>query len=110
MLRSFNLGDADRFARGFTSRGQFHPYTASIHGSGFIGRPKIAAFVRKRYAAGDGWTAIALHPPANFFGDRAIYQLVLRVVNVGEGGAKLVIDCRSGLLSAWVGPGVSQPG
>jgi hypothetical protein len=114
MLRSFNLGDGDRFARGFTPAGQFHPYTASIHGTGFIGRPKIAGFVRARYEAGDGWTATALHPPRSALPWKAVYGVRLRVshqmVAVAEQGAKLVVDCRSGLLRGWIGPAVKQPG
>jgi hypothetical protein len=114
MLRSFNLGDGDRFARGFTPAGQFHPYTVSIHGTGFIGRPKIADFVRARYAAGDGWTATALHPPRVGLPWKAVYGVRVRVshqtVAVAEQGAKLVVDCRSGLLRAWIGPAVQQPG
>lgn len=116
MLRTFNLGEADRFARGFAPAGQFHPYTGSISGVGFVGRPKIAAFARKRYVSGDGWTAIALQPPSGNVGlpERAIYQLMLRIttrtVTFAEGGAKLVVDCRSGLVTAWIGPGVRQPG
>jgi hypothetical protein len=110
MLRSFNLGDGDRFARGFTPAGQFHPYTASIHGSGFIGRAKIAGFVRARYVARDGWTGTSLHPPSgDALRDRAVYLLRLRIAEQA-GGAKLVVDCRSGLVHAWIGPGVRQPG
>jgi hypothetical protein len=110
MLRAFNLGAGDRFARGFSAAGRFHPYTASSSGTGFVGRAKIAGFVGARHAAGDGWTGLSLHPPAGGVSrGTAAYLLKLRLAD-RVGGAKLVVNCRSGLLRAWVGPAVGQPG
>jgi hypothetical protein len=116
MLRSFNLGSGDRFAGAFTPGGQLHAYTASNPGSGLSGRAKIEEFVRSRFTAGDGWTGLSLQPPSGTAGlpARTPYHLVLRVTHQGssfaQGGVKLVVDCRSGLLHAWIGPGIRQPG
>ncbi|HEU0303247.1 MAG TPA: hypothetical protein VFR32_01570, partial [Gaiellaceae bacterium] len=105
------------FARQFVSRGQFHPYTASIGGRGFIGTKAMLRFVRARYKAGDGWTATALMPPLGSIGlpEEAVYLLRFRVTyqgtSVGDSvGAKLVINCRTGKLRQWTGPALRLPG
>lgn len=114
-VAAFNVGRADAFAHAFTKRGEFHPYSASI-GAGFIGRARIARFVNDRYRAGDGWTATRLQPPRGSVGlpKWAVYGLSLRVGHQGtllgeEVGAKLVIDCASGLLTRWIGPSLPEP-
>lgn len=89
---------------------QFHPYTFRIKGSGFTDRKAIVDFITERHRAGDGWSAVKLAAPTGDVGlpDRAIYALGFRITQRGafirRGGAKLVVDCRSGLLLAWVGP------
>jgi hypothetical protein len=115
-LSAFNLGAGEDFAKQFVRRGQFHPYTASIRGSGFVGDSRIARFVRARYAAGDGWTATSLRPPQGTAGlpSRAIYGLEFTVSHQGapfadRSGSKLVVDCSSGLLKGWVGPASKLP-
>jgi hypothetical protein len=115
-LSSFNLGDTGVFTKQFAHSGQFHPYTASIRGSGFVGRARIARFVRARYAAGDGWTAVRLAPPLGTAGlpSSTVYGLELAVRHQGaavaeRAGTKLVVDCMSGLLQRWVGPALKLP-
>jgi hypothetical protein len=115
-LSVFNLGFGPDFAKHFALRGQFHPYTGSIKGQGFIGRGRIAGFVRTRYRKGDGWTASRLLSPQGSVGlpKRAVYGLAFRVSYQGavvaeQAGAKLVVDCRSGLLTRWVGPSIKIP-
>jgi hypothetical protein len=116
VLSVFNLGFGPLFAKNFVRRGQFHPYTGTIKGSGFVGRGRIADFVRTRYRKGDGWTASRLLSPQGSAGlpTRAVYGLDFRVSYQGavvaeHAGAKLVVDCRSGLLEKWVGPSVKLP-
>jgi hypothetical protein len=102
-------------SRHFTKRGQFHAYTGTIHGTGSVGRAQIARFAAARAAAGDGWTATVLHAPVGKPAPptRAVYGLGLRIYRNGlaarSGGAKLVVDCRSGLLLKWIGPGTTAP-
>jgi hypothetical protein len=115
-LTAFNQGLGDDLARLLVARGQFHPYTSSIKSPGFMRRPAIARFVGNRYHRGDGWTATRLFTPQGSAGlpSRAVYGLDLRVSYQGTTvaehvGAKLVVDCSSGLLRAWVGPATGTP-
>ncbi len=112
-LAAFNTGVGDEFSRQFVNRGEFHPYSRR---AALVGAKTISRFVSRRYKAGDGWTATALSPPTGAVGlpDVAVYRLELRISYQGElieerAGAKLVVDCRSGKLRRWVGPGVRRP-
>jgi hypothetical protein len=113
-LRAFNLAGAKAFARTFTRGATMQPYTGSQPPPNLRGRSQIAAFAIRRAARSDGWTAAKLFPPTGTVGlpTEAIYGMTLRVSSPhggGENGAKLVIDCRSGLISHWVGPGLAAP-
>jgi hypothetical protein len=115
-LSAFNFGDGARFAKQFVRNADFHPYTASIRGHGFVGGARIARFVRSRYAAGDGWTATRLLPPHGRAGlpSSTVYRLDFVVshqgATVAEGaGSKFVVDCASGRLRRWVGPALATP-
>lgn len=116
-LAAFNTGLGADFGRQFVRRGQFHPYTASIGGTGFVGAKAMRSFVHARYTAGDGWTATALRPPTGSAGlpAEAVYTLELEVSHQGArvtatATAKLVVDCGSGKLRRWAGPALSLPG
>jgi hypothetical protein len=116
VLSVFNLGFGPLFAKHFALRGQFHPYTSAIKGTNVVGRGRIASFVRARYRKGDGWTASRPLSPQGSVGlpKHAVYGLEFRVSYQGaviaeQVGAKLVIDCRSGLLQTWVGPSLKIP-
>jgi hypothetical protein len=115
MLRAFNLGEGDAFARQFARNGDFHPYSATI-ALALVGRAAISEFVSARRGAGDGWSAVALGPPLGRVNlpERAVYALRLRVSRRqlvwADGAAKLVVDCRSGAVARWVGPGIWPPG
>jgi hypothetical protein len=116
MLVAFNAGFGDDVAKRIIARGQFHPYTGSIAGGGFVGKRAIARFVRARYRAGDGWTATRLVTPQGSVGlpAAAVYGLEFRVDYQGAlfaepAAAKLVVDCDSGLLARWVGPAIKTP-
>lgn len=116
VLAAFNVGLSDTFAKRFVARGQFHPYTGSIAGAGFVGRRAIARFVRARYRAGDGWTATRLLTSQGSVGlpNEAVYGLALQVSYQGAlyaepASAKVVVNCRSGLLATWVGPAIKTP-
>jgi hypothetical protein len=108
-LGAFNRGDGAKFVDGFV-RPRFHPYSFRIAGSGFSDRGSIVRFVGERHQAGDGWSATGLAPPTGEVGlpYEAVYSLSIRITQRGapvrRGGVKLVVDCRSGLLSGWVGP------
>jgi hypothetical protein len=113
MLQAFNTGDAAGFARGFTEDGFFQPYVGTfseIGLHGLQGRSAIEEFAAVRYEAGDGWTGRRLEPPQGDVGvaREAIYGLRLELSTFGEAtgmaGAKLVIECQSGLVATWVGP------
>jgi len=115
-LSTFNQGLGDDFAKRFVTDGQFHPYTRSIAGAGFVSRQAIARYVGTRYHAGDGWTATRLFTPQTSVGvpSKAVYGVDLRISHQGAAvaehvGAKLVVDCGSGLLRAWIGPAIRRP-
>lgn len=114
-VEAFNSGQAESFAASFLEGGgQLSPY--DVGGSGFVGRERIAGFVTDRYRGGDGWTLTALWPPVGRVGlpREAAYGVDLIVVQKSSGfrraeGAKVVIDCASGLIRAWVGPPFAPP-
>jgi hypothetical protein len=112
-LRAFDLAGANAFARNFTRGANAQPYTDTRPPLNLRGRSQIADFAARRTAHGDGWTAARLLPPAGGAGaGGAIYGMTLRVSSRsggGENGVKLVIDCRSGLISRWVGPALAEP-
>ncbi len=117
LLSTFNQGLGADFARRFAASSQFHPYTGSVTGGGFRRRPAIARFVGNRYRAGDGWTATRLLVPQASAGlpSKAVFGVGLRVSYQGREaaarvGAKLVLDCRSGFVRAWIGPALKLPG
>ncbi len=111
-LTAFNGGRGTVFARHFVAqRPSFHPYTASQ--PQLLGRARIARFVTRRHARGDGWTGTALHAPQQTDRKTGIYLLDFLISSPGKpltpASAKAVIDCRSGLFSTWVGPAVASP-
>ena len=111
-LRAFDLGGANAFAANFAHAAEMQPYTASKTFVSLRSRADIASFAAARAAAGDGWTARALMPPAGSAGlpREAVYGLVLRLNWHGDdAGVKLVIDCRTGLIARWVGPALAPP-
>jgi hypothetical protein len=115
LVRAFNIGAGDAAAAQFIRRGNLHPYTASITGYGFLGRGAIARFVGARYRLGDGWGIGSIGSPQGSVGLPAetVYGVGIRVTSRsrphGEGGTKLVVDCRSGLFRRWVGPALELP-
>jgi hypothetical protein len=105
IVGAFDAGLGDRFLRGFArSRISFEPYDRPVQ------RRAIASFVSDRYRRGDGWTATRLSPPVGRAGlpAEAVYGVELRLSRAGAvsrtSGAKVVVDCRSGLVRRWVGP------
>jgi hypothetical protein len=108
-VEAFNLGRADSFADAFLKTGQLSPY--DVGGRGFVGPAAIEGFVSERHKAGDGWTLTDLAPPLGSVGlpREAAYGAGLIVQQESahfrkQEGAKVVIDCASGLIRAWVGP------
>lgn len=113
-LGAFNTGRGDAFARNFAPRMVFVPYdgTSLAPRGGMFRRALAAEFVRKRYLAGDGWTALALVPPSGGSGlpAAAVYTVSLEVLVAGRivapRSAKVVVNCATGLIRDWVGPRV----
>ena len=116
MLELFNSGHAGAFAEHFATPA-FHPYSSRIAGRGFQSRQEITAFAAHRHRAGDAWSAARLEPPQGEVGlpREAVYGLVVAVSQHGQGGrvesggAKIVVDCRTGLVSKWLGPSDGPP-
>jgi hypothetical protein len=113
-LEAFDSGRGDAAAASFARRSLFVPYdgTTLAPRGGVTSRPAIAGVVRKRYAAGDGWSARALLPPLGGSGlpHDAVYTVTLEVLVGGRlfapRSAKVVVQCGSGLIRNWVGPRV----
>jgi hypothetical protein len=113
IVHTFNTGRGGSFARNFTRRPSFQPYTGDL-GRRYATAPRVSRreltrFVNSRYEVGDGWTVSRLLTPQGSVGApvTAIYGLSLTVSYPGgnvQGGAKIVVSCSSGLLRRWVGP------
>ena len=113
MLHALNSGGAGGVAAAFTTDGRFQPYNASVR-SPFRGRAAIKGFAAKRIAAVDGWTASELDPPAGGPQTPAAAYTVTLVAYTngrpdGAGVARMVVDCRSGLIREWAGPALPLP-
>lgn len=113
MLRAFNHGHGRQAARAFADEGSLEPYsgTADAPHPLAVGRRLISTYVVQRHDAGDGWTARAVAPPSGRGGKplRAIYgvRLVVRLRKIEKAAAaKVVVNCRTGLIEKWVGPRV----
>jgi hypothetical protein len=123
LLRAFDAGRGSAFARGFDRAADFEPYNGSsfalkpaLKPGGHITRSDIARYVQSRHRAGDGWTGVVLLPPQRRAHppNDAIYGLALTVrlgsqTQTGR-GAKIVIDCDTGLVRVWLGPVVHPAG
>jgi hypothetical protein len=113
-LGAFNTGRGDAFALNFAPRMVFVPYdgTSLAPRGGMSRRARAAEFVRKRYLAGDGWTALSLVPPSGGSGlpAAAVYTVSLEVLVAGRivapRSVKVVVNCVTGLIRNWVGPRV----
>jgi hypothetical protein len=110
-LSGFNAGLGPAFGKHFVRGARFHAYTAAEPGR--RGRAAIARFVSRRYDAGDGWTGTALRPPRRTGARTVVYGVDLLLSSLGKpltsSGAKVVFDCRSGLIRSWIGPAVAAP-
>ena len=114
-VQAFNSGHTDSFAESFIETGgQLAPY--DLGGRGFVGREAIEGFASERHEAGDGWTLTDLAPPLGEIGlpRETAYGAGLIVRQEAAqfrkpGGAKIVIDCASGLIRAWIGPPHGPP-
>jgi hypothetical protein len=103
-LSAFNAGLADVFARQFAQRPTFRPQRRALRSRRAITRHALA-----RYRAGEGWTANRLE----HVGPTSRYRLSLSVVHqtrpLARRSAALTVNCASGLISSWLGPGVRTP-
>jgi hypothetical protein len=113
-LSAYNLGLGDVFADSFVRDGEFQPYT--MRWPGLAGRAQIMRFVRNRYRAGDGWTALRLSSPRQLLPlpGVALYFLHFRITYQGapsgkQAAARLRVDCRNGKLIRWYGPARPVP-
>jgi hypothetical protein len=107
MLTAFNGGVGDSFARDLTRRATFQPRARAFRQS-----REIAAYASSRYHAGEGWTATRLER-LRAGGRTTPYRLSLEIVHqtkpVARGRVLVTVDCASGLVSRWLGPGVRTP-
>jgi hypothetical protein len=93
---------------------QLSPY--DVGDRGFVGRAAIEEFASERHKAGDGWTLTDLAPPLGrvglpregTYGEGLIVQQESAHFRKQE-GAKVVIDCATGLIQTWVGPAFGPP-
>lgn len=112
-LRAFNRGDARAFAAKFSARGEFQPYLAYPGGGNYIGKNAIQGFVRRQHRLGDAWQAIIFQLPTATSPGHGEFSLRLDVIRGGqtlfENGTKIVIGCKRGLISHWVGPTPPTP-
>lgn len=113
MLQAFNRGDGAHAAAAFAQTGSLEPYTGTQDAATprAVGRRLIARYVVERHRTGDGWTASTVAPPSGHGGRprHAIYEVRLVVQLRGvehAAAAKIVLNCRSGLIEKWVGPTV----
>jgi hypothetical protein len=99
-LHAFNRGKPRAFAAAFDRHAHFQPY-------GVRYRLVPARFTRSRHRFSDGWTAVDLFLPIEARG-HGIFGVGVRVTRAGEelfeNGVKLVVDCRTGRFSTWLGP------
>ena len=118
VVHAFNSGRGQALASNFTRRAGFQPYLGDVGRKyarrGLVDRRELSRFVRERYAAGDGWTAMKLLAPQGSSGLPAttVFGLRLAVSSPAgrvEGGTKIVVSCSSGLVLRWVGPVYSRP-
>lgn len=102
MLASYNFGSGQQVASAFAPEASLR--VARDGQRPIRGRKRIAAFVNRRYMAGEGWTAVTIARPS-IRGARAIYRLTVRIVHQGEiRGTRhvaQVLSCRSGLMTSW---------
>lgn len=113
-LSAFNTGKGTSFARHFTTDAVVRPFTPLLDGP-LTARAALARYARSRYEAGDAWTGTTLRPPRNLTppqpGARtrrvsAEYTLHLLISTRGKPlqstSARVVLDCRSGLMIRWI--------
>lgn len=112
LLHALDYGDAAGFAKTFVPTGQFQPYTATLPTT-LSGRPAITAFIQRRIAAADGWTATSLGGPLELSRTSATYGVALVAFSsgrpIGAGSARMTLDCKSGLIRDWRGPALPLP-
>ena len=103
-LAAFNAGSADVFARQLSRTPVFRAQRNVLRS-----RRAVTRYLRARYHAGEGWTAKQLERA----GRTGRYRLSLSVVHqtrtIGRGSVLVTVNCASGLISRWVGPGVRTP-
>lgn len=102
VLAGYNIGDGEQVARTF-SRAATVRLSRDMQPA-VTGRRRIAALVRGRYDAGEGWTAVKV-VRASIGKQRVAYRLMLRITQQGSvRGTRRVtqsVDCRSGLITQW---------
>jgi hypothetical protein len=114
MLRALDYARPDGVAASFTPNGLFQPYSASL-GTAVRGRSAIQKFATARVAAFDGWTASQLNPPLGRPSRTGTMEYTVALVAYtngrpdGAGVARMTLDCGSGLIRSWTGPGLPLP-
>jgi hypothetical protein len=103
-LTAFNAGLPDVFVRQLTHRPRFRAQQKVLRL-----RRAITEYALARYQAGEGWTATQLER----VGRTASYRLSLSILHqtrlLARGTALVTVNCASGRISSWLGPGVRAP-
>jgi len=106
LVRAFDVHDGKAFAARLTPDTLVQPFTGTRPFFQLVGRAAAARFVSSRRAAHVGLTAAKLEPELVRSEDprTAVY-----LVDLTRGTVKLVVNCRTGLVRIWVGPGLRLP-
>lgn len=103
-LSAFNAGLGNVFARQLTRTAAFRAQRGPLRT-----RRAITRYAQARYHAGEGWTATQLAR----IGRTARFRLSVAVVHqtrpIARGRVLLTVNCHSGLISSWLGPGIQTP-
>jgi hypothetical protein len=103
-LSAFNAGSADVFARQLSRTPVFRVQRKVLRS-----RRPVTRYLLARYHAGEGWTATRLERAGRTGGYRLSLSVVHQTQTIGRGSVFVTVNCASGLISRWVGPGVRTP-
>jgi hypothetical protein len=113
LLADVNAGDGSAAARHFAADGLWEPYEhlnpPNGTAGGLVSKADIKAFVREVHGRGEQWTHGRLVSPVGSANlpEASAYGLAITVVLNGTSsndGAKVAVDCKSGLITHMVGP------
>lgn len=109
VVAALDRGDGQGLAAAFTVNTHWEVYQHFAPAPPLTSRAAIASFAQQTSARHDRWQLAALEPPVGNGGlpDTAVYAASITVRNNSlytHSGAKVVIECRTGLIKRMVGP------